>query len=68
MFPECETLDPTWSKVGTEPALPVDGGVEITLICPAAYVNNGGNKATCVNGRLVLVTTEPLCAHMVFGK
>ena len=62
--PECETLNSTWSKVVTNPTLPVQNGVEITLTCPADHLNKGGNKATCLNGQLVPSTTPPQCSFI----
>ena len=59
--PECEALEPDWNIVVTEPTLPVQHGVEITLTCPADHVNKGGNKATCLNGQVVSTATPPLC-------
>ena len=59
---KCETPDSTRSKVVTDPTLPVEHGVEITLTCPADHVNKGGSKATCHNGQLVPTTTPPQCS------
>ena len=49
----------------TEPTLPVEDGVEITLTCLAGYDNTGGDKATCKNGQLVL-DTSPQCSIRMF--
>ena len=61
---ECETLNPTWSKVVADPTLPVQHGVKITLTltCPAYHVKKGGNKAICLHGQLVPITTPPQCS------
>ena len=61
---ECETLDSTWSKVVTDPTLPVEHGVEISLTCPADHVNKGGNKLTCRYGKLFQTTTPPQCSSI----
>ena len=60
----CKNLDSTWSKVVTDPILPVEHGVEITLNCPADHVNKGGNMATCLSGKLVPTTTPPQCSSI----
>ena len=50
----------------TDPALPVEHGVEITLTCSAGYNNTGGDKATCQSGQLVPTTTPPQCSIRMF--
>ena len=53
----------------TEPTLPVEDGVEITLTCSAGYNNTGGDKAICLFGQLVLLdptTTPPQCSIRMF--
>ena len=61
---DCKNLDSTWSKVVTDPTLPVEHGVEITLTCPADHVNKGGNIAICLYGELVPTTTPPQCSSI----
>ena len=61
---KCETLDSTWRKVVTDPTLPVEHGVEITLTCPTDHTKNGGNMATCQYGKLVPTTTPPQCSFI----
>ena len=59
---DCTTLDSTWSKVVTEPELPVVHGTTLTLNCPGGYTNPGGNTATCLYGQVVVSTNEsPVC-------
>ena len=48
----------------TDPTLPVEHGVEITLTCPADHVKNGGDKATCLFGQLIPTTTPPQCSDI----
>ena len=62
--PKCEDLDPTWKNVVTEPVLPVEDGVEVTLTCVGGWFNKGGKKATCQSGDLVPTKGAPYC----FGK
>ena len=50
----CTALDPKWTDVVATPAIPAQHGTEITLTCPTDHVNEGGNKATCTNGQIVL--------------
>ena len=45
----------------TEPALPVVHGTTLTLNCPGAYTNLGGNTATCLYGQVVLTNGSPDC-------
>ena len=58
---DCTTLDSTWSKVVTEPALPVVHGTTLTLNCPGGYTNLGGNTATCLYGQVVPTNGSPDC-------
>ena len=48
----------------TDPTLPVEHGVEITLTCPADLFNMGGNKANCQKGQLVPTSTPPQCSDI----
>ena len=57
----CPTLNSTWTNVVTEPALPAQHGIKLTLNCPENYTNNGGNTATCQDGNLVLTNGPPDC-------
>ena len=70
MISGCETLDLAWSKVETNPNLPVEHGVEITFNCAPDHVKKGGSKATCHAGKLVPTTTPPQCSPigMCFSK
>ena len=47
-------MSPVWRHVVVEPLLPAKHGEEITLTCPADLSLEGGNKATCNDGILVL--------------
>ena len=48
----------------TEPVLPVEDGVEVTLTCAGGRSNKGGKKATCQSGDLVPTKGALYC----FGK
>ena len=48
----------------TDPTLPVEHGVEITLTCPVDHVNKGGNKLTCRYGKLAPTTIPPQCSSI----
>ena len=62
---DCTTLSPIWRDVVAEPLLPAKHGEEITLTCPADLSLEGGNKATCNDGILVL---SPENAPWCYGK
>ena len=52
--PDCTTLDSTWSKVVTEPALPVNHGTNLKLKCQEGYTNLGEDtSATCQYGQVI---------------
>ena len=57
----CTALDPKWSEVKAEPALPVQHGTEMTLTCPADHIQAGSRKATCNNGAVIPAEKSPHC-------
>ena len=53
----CDTLDPAWKGVLTEPPLSVQHGAEISLSCSCDHVI----KATCLYGKIVPTERLSLC-------
>ena len=41
---------------------PIQHGATVTLTCPDNHIKKGGNKATCMYGKLVTYNGVPMCS------